>query len=410
MLSMNETAGSSCGRDVYIVDCVRTPIGLGRSSGSLNGIHPVTLLSLVLDNVTSRNNVNKAEVEDVVCGVVTPVKEQGANIPRLALLKAGYPVTVPGVQLNRMCGSSQQAVHFAAQAIASGDMEMVVACGVEMMSVVPMGSDCDPELFQVSTTPKEPKFAPFPHKLLHQGVSAELIAEHYKISKKEIDEFSVDSHRKAFEATKKGVFNSQILPIKVTKGDKEFWLKTDEGIRYPVDVEKMSQLKPVFKRDGVISAANASQISDGAAAVLLCSGEKAKQLGLKPRARIVSRVVVGCDPVMMLDGVIPATRKVLEKSGLSISDIDVFEVNEAFASVVLSWKKTFNVPDSKLNPNGGAIAHGHPLGATGAILMTKLVNELERSGKRYGLQTMCIGHGAATATIIENVNWKSQKL
>ena len=309
-----------------------------------------------------------------------------------------------------MCGSSQQAVHFAAQAIGSGDMDLVVACGVEMMSVVQMGSDCDPELFQVGPTQKELKFGPFPYRLLHQGVSAELIAEHYKISKKEIDEFSVESHRKAFEATKKGVYNSQILPVKVKKGDKEFWLKTDEGIRYPVDVQKMSQLKAIFKKDGVISAANASQISDGASAVLLGSAAKAKQLGIKPRARLVARVVVGCDPVMMLDGVIPATRKVLSKAGLTINDIDVFEVNEAFASVVLSWKKTFNVPDEKLNPNGGAIAMGHPLGATGAILITKVVNELERSGKRYGLVVMCIGHGQATATIIENCSWQSQKL
>ncbi|EFC37356.1 predicted protein [Naegleria gruberi] len=410
MLSMNETAGNTCGRDVYIVDCIRTPIGLGRNTGSLHDIHPVSLLSYVLDSVTSRCNVNKAEVEDVICGIVTPVKEQGANLPRLALLKAGYPVHVPGVQLNRMCGSSQQAVHFGAQAIASGDVDMIVACGVEMMSVVPMGSDCDPELFQISATPKELKFGKFPYKLLHQGVSAELIAEHYKISKKEIDEFSVESHRKAYESSKKGIYNSQILPIKVKKGETETWFKHDEGIRYPVDTEKLSKLKPVFKRDGVISAANASQISDGAAAVLLCSGEKVKQLGLKPRARVVTRISIGCDPVMMLDGVIPATRKALEKSGLSIDDIDVFEINEAFASVVLAWKKTFNVPDSKLNPNGGAIAMGHPLGATGAILMTKLVNELERTNKRYGLQSMCIGHGAAVATIIENCNWKREKL
>ncbi|KAL9649244.1 hypothetical protein ABK040_004265 [Willaertia magna] len=398
-------------RDVYVVDCVRSAIGVGKPNvGSLHGLHPVTLLSLVLDNVTARNNINKAEVEDVICGIVTPVKEQGANVPRLALLKAGYPSTVPGVQINRMCGSSQQALHFASQAIASGDMDMVIACGVEMMSTVQMGSDCDPELFQVGPNAKELKFAPFPFKLLHQGVSAELIAEHYKISKQEVDDFSIESHRKAFEANKKGIYNSQILPIKVKKGEKEYWFKHDEGIRYPVDKEKLKQLKPVFKKDGVISAANASQISDGAAAVLLCSGQKLQELGLRPRARIVTRVVVGCDPVMMLDGVIPATRKALKKAGMTVDDIDIFEVNEAFASVVLSWKKTLNVPEEKLNVNGGAIAMGHPLGATGAILVTKIVNELERTGKRYGLVTMCIGHGQATATIIENCNWQTPKL
>jgi acetyl-CoA acyltransferase len=400
--------------DVYIIECVRTPIGVGRETGTLHSVHPVNLLAQVLDAVTSRVDVNKGIVEDVVCGVVTPVKEQGSNIPRLALLKAGFPVNVPAVQLNRMCGSSQQAIHFASQEILSGDMEVAIGCGIEMMSVCKMGADADPEIFTLSGDGKQKfKFGDFPHKLVHQGLSAELIAERYGITREEMDAFAIQSHKKAFEATQKGYFKSQIVPIKGTKLNKdkqpeEHWLTYDEGIRYPVDKEKLSSLKPIFKKNGGVTAGNASQISDGAGAVLLMSGKKADKLGLKKRARVVARVVVGSDPLMMLDGVIPATKKVLEKAGLSIDDIDVFEVNEAFASVVLAWAKTLKIPMEKVNPNGGAIAHGHPLGATGAILMTKLVHELERTGKRYGLQTMCIGHGQATATIIENCSYKSK--
>jgi acetyl-CoA acetyltransferase family protein len=398
------------GRDVYIVDCVRSPIGQGRNDqGALHNVHPVNLLAMVLDNLAARNSLNKAEVEDVICGCVTPLKQQGANIPRISLLKAGYPVNVPGVQLNRMCGSGQQAIHFGAQAIAAGDMDLVIAAGIEMMSVVPMGADAEKEIF----TTGKPTFGSFPYKLVHQGFSAELIADHYKLNRRELDEFSARSHKKAFDATKAGFFKSQILPIKVQKKQQdgtttEQWVTQDEGIRWPVDVNKMGELKTVFKKDGVVTAANASQISDGAAAVLLASGAKADKLGLRKRARIVARVVVGVDPVMMLDGIIPATKKALEKANLTVNDIDVFEVNEAFASVVVSWMKTLNVPEEKVNPNGGAIAHGHPLGATGCILMTKLVNELERTKKRYGLQTMCIGHGQATATIIERVDGGSK--
>jgi acetyl-CoA acyltransferase len=400
--------------DVYIIECVRTPIGVGRETGTLHSVHPVNLLAQVLDAVTSRVDVNKGIVEDVVCGVVTPVKEQGSNIPRLALLKAGFPVNVPAVQLNRMCGSGQQAIHFASQEILSGDMEVAIGCGIEMMSVCKMGADADPEIFTLSGDGKQKfKFGDFPHKLVHQGLSAELIAERYGITREEMDAFAIQSHKKAFEATQKGYFKSQIVPIKGTKLNKdkqpeEHWLTYDEGIRYPVDKEKLNSLKPIFKKNGGVTAGNASQISDGAGAVLLMSGKKADKLGLKKRARVVARVVVGSDPLMMLDGVIPATKKVLEKAGLSIDDIDVFEVNEAFASVVLAWAKTLKIPMEKVNPNGGAIAHGHPLGATGAILMTKLVHELERTGKRYGLQTMCIGHGQATATIIENCSYKSK--
>ncbi len=390
----------------YIIDCVRTPIAIGKKTGALHNVHPVTLLAQVLDAVTNRVDVNKSLVEDVICGCVTPLKQQGSNIPRLALLKANFPVTVPAVQLNRMCGSGQQAVHFAAQGIESGDNDVVIGCGVEMMSVVPMGADADPLLFSMNPDDQHKLgFAPFPHKLVHQGLSADLIAEKYGISREELHQFAAESHKKSFEANQRGVFKREIIPVRVKKGEQEVWFTQDEGVRYPVDTQKLASLPTIFRKNGWINAGHASQISDGAAAVLLMSGRKADELGLKKRARIVAKRTVGCDPVMMLDGVIPATRAVLQKANMTIDQIDLFEVNEAFASVVLAWAKTLNVPREKINVNGGAIAHGHPLGATGAVLITKLVNELERSNKRFGLVTMCIGHGAAVGLIIENCSY-----
>ncbi|KYR01433.1 hypothetical protein DLAC_01917 [Tieghemostelium lacteum] len=391
---MNYTAIND--RDVFIVECVRTPIGRGYSSGMLHDIQPVDLLAMTLNELMIRcPKVDRSLVEDVICGVVSPVKEQGANIPRFALLKAGFPQTVPGVQLNRMCGSGQQAIHFASQAIASGSIDVAIGCGVEMMSVVAMGSD-----WQLDN----PNFNKgFNFKILHQGVSSEMIAERYKLTRDELDRFSGRSHELADKAQKNGYFKSQIFPIKLEKTGKT--VTQDEGIRVPVDYTKMAKLKTPFKENGLITAANASQISDGASAVLLLSGRKVKELGLKPRARIVTCVSVGSDPEYMLLGPIPATEKALQKSGLPLEAISVFEINEAFASVVLAWQKQLKIDMSRVNPNGGAIAHGHPLGATGAILMTKLVNELERSNKRYGLQTMCIGFGQATATIIENCSY-----
>ncbi|KAK5575939.1 hypothetical protein RB653_007074 [Dictyostelium firmibasis] len=382
--------------EVYIVDCVRTPIGRGYSNGSLHSIQPLDLLSFTLDQLMKRNpKVDRSLVEDVICGVVSPLREQGANIARFAALKAGMPINVPGVQLNRMCGSGQQAIHFGSQAIKSGDMDIVIGCGVEMMSIVPMGSD-----WQLDN----PKFVEgFNFKVLHQGVSSEMIAEKYNLTRDEIDKFSGRSHELAAQAIKNGYFKDQIIPVKLEDGKV---VDKDEGIRVPVDYKKMATLKTPFKPNGKISAANASQISDGASAVLLVSGRLVKQLGLKPRARIVTCTVVGSDPEYMLLGPIPATIKALEKSGLTKDQIDLFEINEAFASVVLGWKKELNIDLSKINPNGGAIAHGHPLGATGCILMTKMVNELERSNKKYALQTMCIGFGQATATIIENCSYK----
>jgi acetyl-CoA acetyltransferase family protein len=380
---------------VYIVGCVRTPIARGYQGGALNGIKPVELLALTLQEVVKRSKVPVEQVEDVICGCVSPVKDQGANIPRFAALLAGFPVSVPGVQLNRMCGSGQQAVHFAAQAIGAGHMDAVIACGIEMMSVVPMGSD-----WKLDEGIKN-----MPYKILHQGVSAEMIAEKYKLTREDLDRISGRSHENAAEAIKKGYFKKEIMPVTITKADgTKVVVDKDEGVRVPVDYARMKALKTPFKAGGLITAANASQISDGSSAVMLVSGSKLKELKLKPLARVVACVTVGSDPELMLTGPIPATQKVLKKAGLTIKDIDLFEINEAFASVVLAWIKELGPDPEKVNPNGGAIAMGHPLGASGAILMTKMVHDLERNNKRYGLQTMCIGFGQATATIIENLN------
>lgn len=295
-----------------------------------------------------------------------------------------------------MCGSGQQAVHFASQAIRAGDMDAVIACGVEMMSVVSMGSDWQLDEDFVNK---------MPFKILNQGVSAEMIAEKWNISRDDLDKISGQSHEKAADAIKKGYFKKEILPIKVKKADgTEVVVDKDEGVRVPVDYAKMKNLRTPFKQGGRISAANASQISDGAGAVMLVSGRKVKELNLKPIARIVAAVTIGSDPEYMLTGPIPATQKVLQLAGLTVDDIDLFEINEAFASVVLAWMKDIKPNPDRVNPAGGAIALGHPLGASGAILMTKMVHYLERTGKRFALQTMCIGFGQATATIIENLN------
>ncbi|KNC53431.1 acetyl-CoA acetyltransferase [Thecamonas trahens ATCC 50062] len=382
---------ATAGRDVYIVEAVRTPIARGKANGALHNMHPVSLLAQTLAELVSRANVSPEHIEDVIGGVVTPKGKQGANVPRLALLKAGFPVSVPGVQINRMCGSSQQAAHFAAQAIASGDMDVVVASGVEMMSVEKMGSDVSMDGLSELVADG------FPHQLVHQGQSAELVAE---------KSTSLMSHARASAAIAAGHFNAQTFPITVTDADgRESVFSRDEGVRASIDRTKMAQLRTIFKADGVVTAGNASQVSDGAAAVLFASGPAADALGLRKRARVVTRVVVGSDPVLMLDGVIPATRKALKAAGLTIEDIDVIEINEAFASVVLAWRKALAPRDglARVNPNGGSIAHGHPLGATGCVLLTKAVHELERIAGRYALVVMCIGHGQATCTIIERV-------
>lgn len=381
--------------ETYIVEAVRTPVCRGRADGQLSQVHPVDLLALVLEAVVMRANAPKERVEDVVAGCVSPVGVQGANIARLALLKAGFPAHVPGVQIDRMCGSSQQAVHFVSQAIAAGDMILAIGAGVEMMSRVPMGTSWG--------VLSDDFLATFPHPLESMGICAEKIASRWQLSRRELDEFAAASHEKAARARENGWFDSQIEPVVLRFNGEARAISADDGIRPNPDVEKMGALKPAFKEDGVVTAANASQISDGAAAVLVASEEAARSLGLRRRARIVARAVVGSDPGLTLTGPIPATKKVLEQAGLAIGDMDVIEINEAFSCVVLAWARELDPPMDRVNPNGGAIALGHPLGATGGVLMTKLVHELERTGGRYGLQTMCIGHGMATATVIERV-------
>jgi len=374
-------------RDVFIVDAVRTPIGRGKNDGALHGVHPVDLLARTLNALVARAGIDKAQVEDIVTGCVTAHGEQGTCIGRLAGLKARFPDEVPAVQLNRFCGSGQQAIHFAAQAIAAGDIEMAIGCGVESMSRVAMGSD--------GALTDEFR-ADFPCRLLHQGISAEMISDRWKIAREELDEFAAQSHCRAAAAERNGWTRNELFALN--------GLEADEGVRANPDLARMRALKPVFRENGVITAANSSQVSDGAGALLLASGRKCEELGLKKRARIVARAVVGSDPELMLTGPIPATKKALAMANLSIDDIDAFEINEAFACVPLVWARETGAKLDRLNVQGGAVAHGHPLGGTGAVLMTKLVNILERTGARYGLQSMCIGYGMATATVIERVN------
>lgn len=374
-------------REVFLLEAVRTPIGRGKADGALHGVHPVHLLAQTLDAVMSRAGVDKGQVEDVIAGCVSPIGEQGLNIARLAALQAGFPISVPGVQLNRFCGSGQQAVHFGAQAIAAGDMDLVIACGVESMSRVPIGSD--------GNITAEFRAA-FPYDVVHQGQSAEMLVEKWGLTRRELDEYAAGSHSRAAEAARQEWTAKELFAVN--------GCTADEGVRANPNVEKMAQLPAAFRPKGSVTAGNSSQISDGAAAVLLGSAEKAKELGVKPRARIVSRVAVGTDPVLMLTGPIDATQAALRKAGLGVAEIDAFEINEAFASVVLAWAKELRPDMARVNVQGGAIAHGHPLGATGAVLMTKLLHILERTGGRFGLQAMCIGFGMGTATIVERLD------
>ncbi len=376
--------------DAVIVEAVRTPIG--RRNGTLSHLRADELAALNLAEVVRRAGIPPGAVDDIIMGCVTQIGEQGLNVARVAALIADFPVEVTGVSLNRMCGSSQQAVHFAAQAIMSGDMDVVIAAGVESMSRVAMGSDAGPLSEQL--TGRWP--------LVPQGIAAEMIAERWRIPREELDAFSFQSHRKALQAWREGRFAREVMPVKVELPEGgAVTVASDEGPRPDTSPEKMAALKPAFKPDGVVTAGNSSQVSDGAAAVLLMSADKARAFGLEPRARVVARAVAGVDPVIMLTGVIPATRKVLARAGLALDDMDVIEINEAFASVVLAWQRELEPDMSRVNPNGGAIALGHPLGASGARLMCTLLHELERIDGRYGLQVMCIGHGMATATIIE---------
>jgi acetyl-CoA acyltransferase len=384
-------------REAVIVEAVRTPIG--RRNGKLKDIHPVVLGSLVLKEIVNRAGIEPEQVEDVVFGCVSQVGEQSWNIGRNAWLTAGFPFTTPATTVDRQCGSSQQALHFAANLIQSGVCDITIAGGVESMSRVPMGSNA------VSPgTPFPPELMEL-YDLVPQGISAELMARKYGISRRQMDEFGVRSHRLAHEATEKGYFTSQIMPVDVPiEGNGHSVLfSNDEGIRANANYEATAALQPAFNPEHSITAGNSSQISDGAAAVLLMSLEKAKQLGLRPRARIRAQAVVGTDPVLMLEGPIPGTAAVLKRAGLELKSIDLFEVNEAFASVVLAWQKETGADLDKTNVNGGAIAVGHPLGASGAILMNRLLYELERRDLRYGLETMCCGGGLGTATIIDRV-------
>lgn len=375
--------------ETVILEALRTPVA--KKGGAFAQIRPDALYALTFNALMNRVGIPGKKIEDVVTGCVTQAGEQGANVGRLAVLLSDLPETVPAVTLNRMCGSSQQAIHFAAQAIAAGDVRYAIAGGVESMSRVPMFGDIgggfeklNPALFEK-------------HEIIHQGESAERIADKYQLSRDRLDSYSRYSHEKAAQATKAGWFQSQLISVPNTT------LTTDEGIRFPIDKEKMGKLSPVFRPNGVITAANASQISDGAAALLLADREAAEADGFKPKARFLSRLAVGGDPTLQLMEVVPATRLALERAGLSLKEIDVIEINEAFASVVLGWAHELDPDLSKVNPNGGAIAHGHPLGATGAVLMAKLVHELERRDAQFGLQVMCIGHGMATATVIERL-------
>ncbi|RLQ93655.1 thiolase family protein [Falsibacillus albus] len=383
-------------REVVIVEGVRTPVG--RRNGVLKDIRPDDLAAKVLSELVKRAGIEAGLVEDIILGCVTQSGEQAGDIARVAALNAGFPIEVPGTTIDRQCGSSQQAVHFAAQAILAGDMDIVIAGGVECMSRVPMGSNYQ------GADPYSPNLRER-YEMIHQGLSAEKIAEKYGFTRAELDEFSTESHRRALKAQAEGFFKKEIMPLEVTLENGETTVVTDDsGPREGTTPGVLAGLKTVFKEDGVIHAGNSSQISDGAAVLLLMSRDKAEELGLKPRFKVHTRVVVGSDPTLMLTGPIPATEKVLKKSGLKLEDIDVFEVNEAFAPVPMAWLKETGADPAKLNPNGGAIALGHPLGASGARLMLTMMSELEKSGGRYGLQTMCEGHGMANATIIERLD------
>ena len=376
-------------RDAVIVDAVRSPVG--KRNGALSTVHPTDLSAHVLKALAARTNLDPALVDDVVWGCVSQVGEQTGCIGRFAALAAGWPEDVPGVTIDRQCGSSQQSVHFAAAGVVAGHYDIVVAGGVESMSRVPMGTSF------VEGKAGFP-FGPlvmerYDNVRFNQGIGAEMIAEEYGLSRTELDEFSLASHAKAAAAIDSGAFTAQIAPV----GD----VTTDEGVRRGSTLEGLAGLKPAFKPDGVIHAGNSSQISDGAAALLITTSEIAARHGWQPLARVHTCVLTGTDPVVMLKGPIPATAKALKRSGLSIDDIGAFEINEAFAPVPVAWLRETGAAAERLNPNGGAIALGHPLGASGARLMTTMVHHMKDNGLRYGLQSMCEGGGMANATILE---------
>ena len=380
-------------QNAVIVGAVRSAVG--RKNGKLSGVRPDDLLADTLQGLVQRSRIDPAEVEDVVIGCVSKVGEQGFNIARNAALIAGFPLDVCGTTLDRMCGSGQQAANFAAMGVMAGQYECVIAGGVENMTRVPMGSDGSGP----GEGPLSPRLQAL-YTIIPQGLSAEMVAERWGLKREDLDDFSARSHEKAGRAIAEGRFRREIAPLTLPDGSV---FDTDEGVRVPVNREKMAALAPSFKSDGVVTAASSSQISDGAAALLIMSEARAKALGLPPRARIVATSLAGVDPAIMLTGPIPATQRVLKKAGLTLEQMDLFEINEAFASVVLAWERELHPDMDRVNVNGGAIALGHPLGCSGARLMTTLLHELERRGKRFGLQTMCIGFGQGIGTIIERL-------
>ena len=383
-----------------IVDAIRTP--LGRRNGKLKDWHPVDLAAETLKALQDRNDLDPSVVDDVVMGCVMQVGEQAANVARNAVLAAGWPESVPGTTIDRQCGSSQQAAHFAAQGVIAGAYDVVVAAGVEVMSRVPMGASMIDGKYGFPFGPKVGARYADQGGLVPQGISAELIADQWDLSREDLDRYGVRSQEFARRATDEGRFEREILPVLGADGE---MMSVDEGLR-DTTMESLGNLKPSFRAEedgGRVTAGNSSQITDGASALLIMSEEKASALGLTPRARFVNFSLAGADPRLMLTAPIPATAKVLERAGMSIDDIDLVEINEAFASVVLAWEKEFHPDMDRVNQNGGAIALGHPLGCSGARLMTTLLNELERTGGHYGLQTMCEGGGMANATIIERL-------
>ncbi len=384
--------------EAVIVAAVRSAVG--KKKGSLAQTRADDLLAEVLRALVERAGIDPKEIDDVVTGCVTQIGEQGFNVARTAALIAGFPIEVPGTTVNRQCGSSQQALHFAAHAVMAGQMEAVIAAGVESMSRIPMGSDA--AMGVPGVAPAIPFSPRYTYEFVPQHQSAEMVAERWKITRRDCEVFSLESHRRAAAAREAGRFRDEIVGLRVkTPAGAETMFDSDEGIRPDTTLEKLAALKPVVKVDGVVTAGTSSQISDGAAALLVMSAEKAKRLGLKPLARIVTTTVVGVEPTMMLHGVIPATKKALARAGLERQDIGLVEINEAFASVPLAWAKELAWPLDNVNVNGGAIALGHPLGCSGARLMNTLLYEMQRRDVRYGLQTMCIGFGQATATIID---------
>jgi acetyl-CoA acyltransferase len=383
-------------REIVIVEAVRTPVG--KRNGGLSSMHAADLSAIVLNELVGRTGIDPDIIDDVIWGCVSQVGDQSSNIGRYAVLAAGWPENIPGTTINRACGSSQQALDFAAQAVMSGQQDVVVAGGVEVMSRVPLGSA------RATGQPYGPKVLERYHGFsFNQGLSAEMIAKQWSFSRTRLDEYSALSHERAAAAQDNGAFTDQIVPVFPTQGDDGAVVAADEGIRRGTTVEKLAGLKPAFDDDGVIHAGNSSQISDGAAALLVMTSQMAVELGLTPLVRYRAGAVTGADPVLMLTGPIPATEKVLKKTGVSIGEIGAFEVNEAFAPVPLAWLDETGADPNLLNPLGGAIALGHPLGASGAVLMTRLAYHMRDNGIRFGLQTMCEGGGTANATLVELV-------